>query len=73
MKAAFMKDVEQFVAFVMVEEQTLAVEEFQSVVFGRIVGCGERDAAAGAGGTGVHLDSRCGHDADINDFASGSK
>src|ERR1017187_614323 len=68
---ALVIQVQQLAALVAVEEQALGVEELEGVVFRRIVGGGDGDAAARTGGAHVDLDGRGGQDADVHYFAAG--
>jgi hypothetical protein len=68
---ALMIQVQQFAALVAVEEQAFGVEELEGVVFRRIVGGGDGDAAARAGCAHVDLEGGRGQDADVHDFAAG--
>jgi len=70
---ALMVDVEQFGALVAVEEQPLAVEQFQRVVFGRVVRGGDGDAARGADVGHIDLRRGRGSNADLDHLAAGGE
>ncbi len=72
-EVALVVEVDELVAFVVVEELALLVEELEGVVLGRVVGGGEADAAAGAEVFDVDLDGGGGEDSDVDDVAAGGE
>ena len=72
-KCALMIDVEQFAAFIVVEEQARRVEQLQRVIFRRIMRRRNREASARADCAGVKLDGRRRQHAHVDHFASGGQ
>ena len=55
---ALMMQVHQLSPFVTIEKEPFVIEQFQSVIFGRIVRSGDRDAAAGMRSAHINLNRR---------------
>src|SRR5947209_11378464 len=72
-KIALMIEIDQLCSFIVIKEQAMRVEQFEGVVFRRVVRCREGDAATRTACAYVHLNGGSWQNADVDHFTPGGQ